>query len=362
MTIKKTQFLIITNAFLCFFLLPCNAITGEQSNSSRSIYKTFRSLSQEQLQEASDARDTADLMLSDYRKIYTIMPSKESGKRPSTITYVQSEQEIRDYNKVISTYREIIDKYEGTEIAAYCQIRICATYEHLGQYQEAIRQAEITSQKYSGTSYEPMAYLYIGNLYLQSIKDPNTAIKWFEKIPKPDNENLDGTVPREKYDEANMNYVSAQNKIATCEIKLGKAQDAIKRYEELSQRYPQYKDVFERHKKTELNINMEERLGINYEHTLDSAYLSADLLGKPTDAAANDSQKKIIPPASNNAITQKNEEKNDIFEPNSSNLLAQYQTANKSRNRIFIVVIIAIFFFSAYSVYFRISNKYKNKF
>lgn len=240
---------------------------------------------------------------------------------------------------------------------------MCAPYKQLRRPHEAINQAKIAAEMFAGTSYEARAYSSIGNIYLQQLRDPNTAIAWFEKIPKPIINSPDGTVPPEEYGEVHMQYVSAQKSIARCEIKLGKAQDAIERFEELSQRYPQYRESFERDSKLQLDIDFQKRFRIDRKRQLDSILETPDFLYAPTATLSIEPNKSEMQSLQNKMIIEKDNSGADSDDPNSTgnnDVLAQSKTTNQLQGRIFIIVmIIALLIIATLTVFFYIFKKHK---
>ena len=244
----KKQLFIVFNLFLCSIIASAYAASSEKSKPEYPIFREFRPLFEDELAQAHAERNAADKMLQEYMDLY-LTPSPEDfaamAKDPLAFeNKPPSVQQIRDFYKVIDAYREVIDKYEGTEIAAYCQLRIDAPYKYIKDYDEARLQNQIAAIKYAGTSYEPRAYSSIGLMYLQHFHEPLMAIAWFNKIPNPNSENPGLIVNELQYNKAHVYYISAQENIARCEIELGRAEDAAKRFERLSLKYPQYSDNF----------------------------------------------------------------------------------------------------------------------
>jgi tetratricopeptide (TPR) repeat protein len=263
MNTKNKKFLLnVCSLVLCLLLFPAVILAGE-NDANQIEYRQLRSLSAEELQEADKARDDADKMLAEYKRIYRISRSRYPKIRPNELANMPiSKQQIRDFERSASAYKEIVDKYEGTEIAAYTQLRLCEPYRYMGQYQEAVSQAQKAAEIFVGTIYETKAYHRAGMIYLQDLREAQRAADWFEKITKPANNKTNGAVTTEKNDQNHWLYLSAQQQIAKCEIQLGKAKNAIKRYEELAERYPQNKATLDHDLEFELNADMRQRFKV----------------------------------------------------------------------------------------------------
>jgi tetratricopeptide (TPR) repeat protein len=244
-----------------FLVLFSSAVKSKESSNVPWKYRVFRPITSAQLKEAQDARDAADLMLEKCRVLY-LVPSAEDFKlmAKDPVAFKNrppSEQQINDYKKVISAFQSVVDKYKGTEIAGYCQRRISLAYQFQGQHAEVVKQDKIASEIYAGTIYESRAYISIGLLYLQGLHEPSKAIEWFEKVHKPDKEHI--VIPEDQYNYFLSFYISAQTSIIRCMTELDKAQDAIKRVEELSQEFPEQKENLIRELESFLDNEQEKR-------------------------------------------------------------------------------------------------------
>ncbi len=345
MTIRKNRFLLIFSVFFHFLFLTILAFSSEV-NVNTKIYKDFSPLYGKELDEARKARDAADIMLQKYRDLYRISPRDYPGKRPSELANMPlSQQQIKDYQEVISAFKEIVNKYEGTEVAAYCQLRLTVPYQCLRQHQEAILQAQIAAKKFAGTSYEAKAYSRIGDIYLQNLKDLNKAIEWYNKIPQPKIKKIEGRSPQAvEYREAEMQYTSAQLKIADCKIRLGKAQEAIQIFDNLSQQYPEQKNTFEHDKKMQLDIDLRQRFGIDKEKQLNSIIENPELLQESVPVISIEPNISMNQPLPKEENIQNKIVKSDVIEQNPTpyDVLAQPAVAPQSRYKTIAVSIISI--------------------
>ncbi len=273
MEIRKFQFFIII-LFLYHLPITISALSSEENEDSQKI-KELRPLSEEELKKAQEEIAVVDTMMDEFRKSHRPSSSKLKGKtRKEILNAPLSKEEESDYRKAISAYKEIIEKYEGTEIELSTQFKLSAAYIQIRRYNDAINQLEHLIEKYPGSSYETETYLNIGCIYLQGLADLKEAIKWFEKIPKP-NGKSDLGIPIE-YDPVHKKYISAQQNIAKCEIKLGKHDDAQERYRQLVQEYPKLSDSLNWQLNFELQSNLEANFNTNNDRVmklaLDSIY------------------------------------------------------------------------------------------
>ena len=286
MRLSKIQLsaeMILISAIL---ILPAIASLGSGNNSARSIYKEFRTLDGAQLQEARAARDDADVKLQKCRELYTRITPEDFAhlmKDPNWLKVKpRPQQEINDFNEVILDYQNIVKKYEGTEIAAYCRHKISAAYQFQGQYDEAINQAQIGSEMFAGTTYETRFYHTIGLIYLQGLHEPENAMGWFHKIPNPGSSGE--SFVRGQYNQAVSSYISAQQSIIRCQVELGRIKAAVRRVDIISQQFPEHKENVDREFRMQLDIALEKRFKIDnrnrLEYVLKSPEFLADAIAK----------------------------------------------------------------------------------
>lgn len=216
----------------------------------------IRNLYGKELTAARQARDSADALFEEYKRLY-----------PCPV--VKSAEESRDFKRVMAAYGEAIKQYEGTDIGAYCQLRRCEPYKYRGEFRRAIEQAQTAAADYAGTAYETRAYFAIATLYLQGLHDPQGAIPWFERIPQPSSTDPERVVGPQEYNEDHKLYLSAQQQIAKCEIALGRGIGAQERYARLSTSYPQFKEHFSDVLRFEQESDLYNRFGVDDAHLLD---------------------------------------------------------------------------------------------
>ncbi|MBN1973198.1 MAG: HEAT repeat domain-containing protein [Sedimentisphaerales bacterium] len=284
-------------ALLFWLIWPVVAVKGEQKSL---IYKEFRQLSWKELNEARDARNAADLKLQKCKDLYLKVTPEDFAhlaKDPNWLDVKpRSLQEINDFKEVISDYQNIVNKYEGTEIAAYCRHNISAAYQFQRKYDEAIKQAKITAEMFAGTTYETRSYNTIGLIYLQGLHDPKNAIEWFYKIPN--HGSMSKGIEPDQYNKAVSTYISAQQSIIRCEIELGRVKIAQRRVEGLSQKFPQQKENLERDFRMHLDTELEKRFRIDnrdrMEYVLKSPEFLEDAIAK-LDSDNNTQEYELFP-------------------------------------------------------------------
>jgi len=265
--------------FICLFssIVP---IRAEANNKVQPKQNEIRNLYGEELQKARQARDNADRLFAEYKRLYPSYgedleeehQARDSADKLSA-EYKQpvsrSPQEARDFDEVVLAYEQVIEKFGGTAIAAYCQLRLCEPHKYRGQFVKAIKQAQAVADRFPGTPYEVRAHFVMGNIHLEGFNDAKGAIPYFEKIAKPRTNSTDDVVRQEEYNQNHKMYLSAQKQIAKCEIRLGNNQAAKEIYDHLAQRYPQFKQHFEDVQKFELDSYLQGSFGIDLEKISD---------------------------------------------------------------------------------------------
>jgi len=216
-------------------IVPMAVVEAEQDakpkdDKPRPAPVTIRRLKGQELREARAARDRADRLRADYE-------APRMGPFPD-------KHDEAAFAEVVAAYKEVMEKYPGTDIAAYCQLRLTGLYQFRRDYDRATELLKGLARRYAGTEHETEAYFSLGLLHLQARHDPAAALPWFAKVVAPPGAREDGTVPEKNYSPAHGLYISAQQQLAKCEIRLGKPDEAARRYEALARRYPQYAKSF----------------------------------------------------------------------------------------------------------------------
>jgi hypothetical protein len=228
-------------------LLAGRARAGEEAG-GRPAPVTMRRLRGEERRAAREARDRADRLRADYEAVY-------GGPFPDK----KDEAEAAAFAEAESAYKEVMAKYAGTDIAAYCHLRLAGLYQFRKDYGAATKVIEDLARRYAGTKHETEAYFSMGLMHLQARHDPAAAIPWFQKVVAPPGAGKDGSVAEEDYSPAHALYISAQQCIAKCEIRLGRPADASRRYEALAKRYPQYAKSFAHSHRFEVRSALSDR-------------------------------------------------------------------------------------------------------
>jgi tetratricopeptide (TPR) repeat protein len=180
---------------------------------------------------ACSARGRADLMRKALEKRMSASGSNQASK---------SETFATDADDVVQAYQDAIDRFPHTEIAAYCAIRLGGFYQQLGRFDEAAELLEKTAGEFAGTPEGIRVAFNLGLIHAQARNDQVEAIKWFARVPRP--ENLSGV----KDDEAAKLYLSAQEQLIKCELKLGLNAQAQERVNEAKKGMPQFHDELDR--------------------------------------------------------------------------------------------------------------------
>ncbi|MBM4039959.1 MAG: hypothetical protein FJ290_15760 [Planctomycetes bacterium] len=208
---------------VALLLIGCAVLAGE----GEPPRPPLRELTGPELRDAQQMRDRADLLRAAYER-------PRQGPKGA-------EKDEGEFAKVVVAYADAIEKYSGSDIAAYCQVRLAGFYQFGREYDKATKVLSDLAQRYAGTEHEAQAYFTLGLMHLQARHDPASALPWFQKVPAPPTAGDDGAVPDRSYGQPDKLYLSSQQSAARCEIRLGKPADAARRIEALGKRYPQYK-------------------------------------------------------------------------------------------------------------------------
>jgi len=117
---------------------------------------------------ANQARNKADLLQADYN----------SKNRPGP------PKDIKAWARVILAYKDAIEKFPVTEIAAYCRVRLSGFYQYTNDYDRKIRELAEVGRIFEGTNHQAKVYIEIGLTYLQGHHNPAKAIPWFQAVPE----------------------------------------------------------------------------------------------------------------------------------------------------------------------------------
>jgi hypothetical protein len=116
---------------------------------------------------ANQARNKADLLQAEYSSEYRPGPPKD----------------IKAWAKVILEYKDAIEKFPVTEVAAYCRVRLSGFYQYTNDNDRKIRELAQVGRIFEGTNHQAKVYIEIGLTYLQGHHNPAKAVPWFEAVP-----------------------------------------------------------------------------------------------------------------------------------------------------------------------------------
>jgi tetratricopeptide (TPR) repeat protein len=216
-------------------LVNCPSRGGENQSPGRPV--PTKKLWGTQYSEASSAGSRADLLRAELEKRMSAARSEQGGKKAPSPSAGQFDAEAAE---VARAYQEVIDRYPHTEIAADCALRLSGLYQFLGKFDEAAELSAKTASEFAGTPEGLRAIFNTGLIHAQARHDPAEAAKWFARIPRP-------TKPAgAPYDFDDKLYLSAQEQLTKCELRLGDDRQAKQRMDELKQVFPEYGDDLDR--------------------------------------------------------------------------------------------------------------------
>jgi tetratricopeptide (TPR) repeat protein len=196
--------------------------------------------------EACAARSRADLMRADLESRIPPGNNRRTGARQSPKKPDPFEKDVAE---VVRAYRNVIDRYPHTEIAAYCATRLAGLYQHRGEYELAAELLEKTAAEFAGTREGVSLAFESGLVHAQALDDPEEAGNWFASVPSPAN----GVDPAPE--DARRLYLTAQEQLVKGDLKLGHAERARSRIDQLKKDLPQYAHELDRFLQFELGSN-----------------------------------------------------------------------------------------------------------
>jgi len=209
------------------------AAAHEAAEGTPSPWASVLPLRGEKLLAARKARDHADRTRAAYEQRHRTPVSRSAA-------------EAKAFQEAVTAYEAAINDYPGTEIAFYCRQRLGGLYGYRGELDNQLALLKATAAKFAGTPLGPKACVSLGLHYLQGRHDPAAAIPWLERVYFPGGGRADRAVPGDKYNEGHVLFLSAQQTMAKCEIRLGRPAKAAVRYAALIRRYPQYEESLSR--------------------------------------------------------------------------------------------------------------------
>jgi hypothetical protein len=238
--------------------------------------RPLRQLSETEHREAAEGTSRADRMRANFTDRVRALRDKaiEEGRPPPPPGTGPFEREA---DEIVRAYEELIERYRGSEIAAYATMRLAGFHQQLGRFDEAAKLHGAAASEFAGTSQEARIAFNTGLTHAQGRNDQVEAMKWFAQVPKPENAS---TRP---YDEALKLYHSAQEQLIKCELKLHHDKEAKERAERLKVELPRYSAAIDRFYQFELDSRdgAEPR-----KPTKERARSAAELPPRPRNAAA----------------------------------------------------------------------------
>ena len=256
--LSQAAYLVTLVIVLCQLLYSPLIVSAEE-NTGDTYKKNMGEVNYlygKELENAQREINQTDKKRAEFERQY-IWTSSKDGDVDSTPTSLSAR---REFEEIEQAYKNVIKKYPQTEIAAYSGLRLSGFYNYRNEHLRAIEQAKEVAIQFRGTALENNANFTVALLYLQAKNDPYEASNWFKKIPKPSNLNK---VDSQNYNEAEKLYLSSQQQMAKCEFQMTKTAYSKRRYERLTERYPQFKTELENNQRTESIADIEHQMGFD---------------------------------------------------------------------------------------------------
>jgi len=147
------------------------------------------------------------------------------------------------FKSAVSAFKAISDKYPGTDVDSRALSILFNLQQLMGEQKTANEILGLMTTRFGPESVSD-AYFKLGLSYLQTNKDPGSALKWFKKIPMPAIPDANEKTPEDlhKYEIDRRDYIKVQQPMAKCEVQLGDLDAAEKRYEKMIELFPELKD------------------------------------------------------------------------------------------------------------------------
>lgn len=194
------------------------AVLGNEAASPSEV--RMRELWGEELLQARELRDKADLMLAAFKKRYQWSFKRAIDPPPAP----DSPAARAEFEEVVAAYRQVIQRFPQTEIAAYANLQLSGVYQYQRDFGRAIEEIKAVADQFRGTIYETKAYFGLGLIELQGRHNPKEAIPWLKKVPPPSAAPADGIGRGNNLSEAGILHMSAQKEIARAEKMIEEAQ------------------------------------------------------------------------------------------------------------------------------------------
>lgn len=233
---SHSDILLSVSRIFLIALLTHDVVIGQESPDSAPISSTRR-LFGTKYQQACDARNNADAMWARLEK-QQLSPKEISESQVTEIT---------------SAYKQVIDEFPHTDVAAYCATRLSGFYQRLGRFDQATQLLEQTAQDFDGTYEGIKARFNAGLVHAQARHDPAEAKGHFTQVLQPTN-------PADAhYDDAMTLFLSAQEQILKCELQLGREAQAREHLTDLKKTLPEMQGELDSFFETEAQANSDDQ-------------------------------------------------------------------------------------------------------
>jgi HEAT repeat protein len=166
-----------------------------------------------------------------------------------------SQSALASFEKAVSAFRAVSEKYAGTDIDAQAKIGLYKLFHLAADKKQSGR---IIDALLTGFGAERVsdAYFELGLDYLQRAHDPRRALAMFAKIPMPPAPDASDKSDKglQNYELVRSTYAKVQQPMAKCEVQLGELGKAEKRYARLIELFPELTESFQRSLEFEVRI------------------------------------------------------------------------------------------------------------
>ncbi|MFO7976691.1 MAG: hypothetical protein R6V12_18910 [Candidatus Hydrogenedentota bacterium] len=158
-------------------------------------------------------------------------------------------------DSIIRRYDDIVERWPGTVYAAQAEYNIISMYENTLDMTRVNHAYEQLLRDFPHSQHAMNAHLLVGLAFLDTLKNPSKAIRYFEAVPDPRDrqeeeekaESSDDTEGDTSADERRLQvraqyYVNAQLHLVKCHVYLEQMAKAERIISALKERYPQQSD------------------------------------------------------------------------------------------------------------------------
>jgi hypothetical protein len=143
---------------------------GEINRAPLGAVRKVRQLEDADHQVAVALRDNADLTRAGFEKRYRSHPHPFPPESDA------------EFETVVANYREVSNRFPGTEADVSCRIRLSGAFLYRGKRDEALDEAKQAAELFAGTRQGLDADLTVVRLYLNPIRDPDRAATWLLRV------------------------------------------------------------------------------------------------------------------------------------------------------------------------------------